>query len=362
LRGSAYPRRHGEACRILGHLMLPSPRRRGGAALPARHPAALHDRAGGPGLDALLTWEPSRRWADRRGTPIFPRVETPADDAAERGTSPEPHRAPAHLAGLSTRIATCRTQPSTPIAKPSSSEPCSGMTRSWCWATTWPRLATRSPWRRRIPGCRSAVGCIPTRGDTRPVRLGRAGDPGRRPAGGGGRRDRARLPPQPRARAAQQAALARQLAIRQQSASRCWSTTVMPTMRRGRHCWPGRGPPQSAARSACTASRGTWPGDRSRRRRLPDQLRAAVTFSSAHGPAPPPRRSPSTYLVETDSPWLAPGVPALATSRSPRCASPQSCAAARNDAGGHHGRRLRRVPQADRPPFLQSASGGGTVA
>jgi methionyl-tRNA synthetase len=80
-----------EACRILGHLMAPfTP-----AAAAELHaqlgiPPPYDDRgAGGPGLDALLTWGAvPGGWQTGEARPIFPRVESPADESAEAGGRP----------------------------------------------------------------------------------------------------------------------------------------------------------------------------------------------------------------------------------------------------------------------------------
>ncbi|MEP6807355.1 MAG: methionine--tRNA ligase [Chloroflexota bacterium] len=81
----------GETCRILGHLMAPfTP-----AAAAELHaqlgvPVPYDDRgADGPGLEQLLTWGAvPNGWQTGDARPLFPRVELPADDAAEVGGTP----------------------------------------------------------------------------------------------------------------------------------------------------------------------------------------------------------------------------------------------------------------------------------
>jgi methionyl-tRNA synthetase len=82
----------GEACRILGHLLAPfCPGAAADLLGQVGTPPAYDDRgAGGPGLDALLTWgaEPGPR---RTGppAPLFPRLEVDADEwVVDAGVSP----------------------------------------------------------------------------------------------------------------------------------------------------------------------------------------------------------------------------------------------------------------------------------
>jgi len=74
----------GEACRILGHLMAPfTPAAAAELLAQLGAPGIYDDRgAGGPGLEELLAWgSVPDGWRTGEASPLFPRVEMPADQA-----------------------------------------------------------------------------------------------------------------------------------------------------------------------------------------------------------------------------------------------------------------------------------------
>ncbi len=81
----------GEACRILGHLIAPfTPSSAATLHAQLGVPAPYDARGnGGPGLEQLLAWGAvPGGWTTGQAQPLFPRVELPADEAAEAGAAP----------------------------------------------------------------------------------------------------------------------------------------------------------------------------------------------------------------------------------------------------------------------------------